>query len=217
MWLKMVGSTSAIMKVRLVRSKLRKREESSSASPTDIEAQQQHQHQHQQQYALHTRVSFADSNGHQIGASNGGYRQGSKSNAIRNTNINGLTIEAVAANNKNNQNSKVSNNCCHNNVNGYSNTDSNSASPVQNINNNCKKDSKEDEDSVTFTRTSGSSVGVTSNGWVFPPKAPTPHIYNCMTQVSSNLSLFIIQLKEKIKYWKFNIFYKTLQMAFLYF
>lgn len=168
MWLKMVGSTSAIMKVRLVRSKLRKREESSSASPTDIEAQQQQQ----QQYALHTRVSFADSNGHHIAALNS-HRQGSKSTALRNTNLNGgLTIEAVAANN----NKKGIDNYCYT-------SDSNSNSYDNSMSHSSIKNAKEEDESVTFARTSG-GVGVTSNGWVFPPKAPTPHIYHCMTQVS---------------------------------
>lgn len=168
----MVGSASTLMKVRLIRSKLRKREESSSASPTDIEAQQQQQQQH---YALRTRVSFADSNSHHIAALNG-HRQGSKSSLANKTNKSGLTIEAVAASNK-------SVNSCHSSLSGYCSNDSNSTSEEHSNNDNCKKDKGECEETVTFARTSGIG-GVTSNGWVFPPKAPTPNIYHCMTQVS---------------------------------
>ncbi|XP_016952716.1 uncharacterized protein LOC108026331 isoform X1 [Drosophila biarmipes] len=59
--------------------------------------------------------------------------------------------------------------------------------------------------SVTFVRTSNAPAGCDANGngngngnssqteWTFPPKAPTPHIYNCLTpdmMASSDKSSF---------------------------
>lgn len=38
-------------------------------------------------------------------------------------------------------------------------------------------------ETITFTRTSGGRS--TPNSWIFPPKAPSPNIYNCINHVST--------------------------------
>lgn len=120
----MVGNTGTLMTMRIVRSKLRKRDESSPASAVTIESQQQ-------QHGLQIRSHSSDNN----------YYNESQDQQM-------FTTSSM--------------------------TDSNG--------NNTSNNSVELE-SITFTRTSGGCT--TSNGWVFPPKAPSPNIYNDINHVST--------------------------------
>lgn len=129
----MVGSTGTLMTMRLVRSKLRKREETSSASPaTNIEAQ---------------TTTFATSptqqQQHRNSTSSQCSNTSSQHQQIFTTSSSTTSFEANHNQNNANLNSQTSNGNC----NGTT---------------------------VTIVRQSPPS-----NGWVFPPKAPTPNIYNC--------------------------------------
>lgn len=114
----MVGNTGTLMTMRIVRSKLRKRDDSSPASAVTIEAQQQH--------GLQSRSNSSDNN----------YYHENQDQQI-------FTTTSMTDDNGNN-------------------TSNNSV----------------ELESITFTRTSGGCNA--SNGWVFPPKAPSPNIYNCI-------------------------------------
>ncbi|XP_037955810.1 putative mediator of RNA polymerase II transcription subunit 29 isoform X3 [Teleopsis dalmanni] len=87
------------------------------------------------------------------------------------------TASLVQCNNANNVNNHFNNNNC-NNLH----------------NNNCNHNTNlEQQDQITFIRTNG--VGPTNNSWVFPPKAPTPNIYNC----SNNEALLATNDKNGFK------------------
>lgn len=120
----MVGNTGTLMTMRIVRSKLRKRDESSApgASSVSIESQQTHGHQN--------RGVISDSD-QQIFTS-----------GIENDNANN-SVEL---------------------------------------------------ETITFTRTSGGCNA--TNGWVFPPKAPSPNVYNCGNHVSTEFLYFVLLINE---------------------
>uniref|UniRef100_A0A1B0AHF2 Uncharacterized protein n=1 Tax=Glossina pallidipes TaxID=7398 RepID=A0A1B0AHF2_GLOPL len=154
----MVGSTGTLMTMRLVRSKLRKREESSSPSPTALEAQQQ--------YTLQTRFSSLDSTncGHEH------HLQRHQEQQLFNTTPSIIASALTEGNGHLNNNNN--NNNSNNNNNNNNNHHHHHLHPHNGI-------VFEEPDAVTFVRTSG----VTTNGWIFPPKAPTPNIYNCINHI----------------------------------
>lgn len=145
----MVGSTGSLMSMRLVRSKLRKREETASASPANIEAQTTNFGPHNRSHSSpDSRCSSGSSQPQQP-------RQHQNQSPVSTERA---TESLVASNN--------AANLAHNN---NTNTTSN-------------------HQEVSFIRTGGgNNGGVVTNGWVFPPKAPTPNIYNC----SNNLDALI--------------------------
>ncbi|KAL9893786.1 putative uncharacterized protein DDB_G0272194 isoform X2 [Glossina fuscipes] len=140
-----------IILVAVTINKLRKREESSSPSPIALEAQQQ--------YTLQTRFSSLDSTncGHEH------HLQHHQEQQLFNTTPSIIASALTEGNGhlNNNNNNSISNNSNNNN--------NHHLHPHNGI-------IFEEPDSVTFVRTSG----VTTNGWIFPPKAPTPNIYNCI-------------------------------------
>lgn len=117
----MVGNTGTLMTMRIVRSKLRKRDESSATAATavTIEAQQQ-QHGHQ------SRSNSSDNNHY------------------HETHDQQIFTTTIAMSD------------------GNDNKSTNSSMELE---------------AITFARTSGCNR---SNGWVFPPKAPSPNISNCV-------------------------------------
>ena len=139
----MVGNTGTLMTMRIVRSKLRKRDESSAtaAGNVTIEAQQTHGPQN--------RSIISDNQDQQIFTS------------------------------------------------GIANDD--------NINNSVELET------ITFTRTSGSCS--TTNGWVFPPKAPSPNIYNCDNHVSTKFLYFVIFIFE-IVMQEYNFLYAYIFISY---
>lgn len=157
----MVGSTGTLLTMRLVRSKLRKREESSLASPATIEAQQTN-------FGPNSRTNSAGSN-----CSNSNQHQ----QHHHQSQIFTTSAALVEGNN-------ATNLALNNNLSNHQNSN--------HLNNNNNNEEQQQQQHVTFTRTSGigSNNVVVSNGWVFPPKAPTPNIYNCSNNFVSFTLIF---------------------------
>lgn len=148
----MVGSTGTLMTMRLVRSKLRKREETTSASPaTNIEAQTttfaNNNHYSQQHHQQHNNYHH---NNHRNSTSSQCSNSSSQNQQMFSTSSSTTSFEAN-----------------HNQNNAYMNN--NNLQSTINSNGNCNGTT-----TVTFVRQSPAPTD-----WVFPPKAPTPNIYNC--------------------------------------
>lgn len=146
----MVGNTGTLMTMRIVRSKLRKRDESSATTATTVTIESP-QHGH------HNRSNRSSDNNH--------YRENQDQQIFSTTTIS-----------DGNDNNNSTSNCM-------------------------------ELEAITFARTSGGCN--TSNAWVFPPKAPSPNIYNCANHVSK-----IVNLNHSYLYYLCNllVFKQKLQL-----
>ncbi|XP_055908093.1 probable serine/threonine-protein kinase DDB_G0267686 isoform X1 [Eupeodes corollae] len=158
-----------IVLVAVTINKLRKREETSSASPaTNIEAQtttfattpanQNHHHQHNN----HQHNNYHHQNNNHRNSTSSQCSNSSSQNNQQMFSTSSSTTSFEANHNQNNANMNNNNNNLH-------------LQSSINSNGNCNSNNNgSNGQSVTFVRQSPAS-----NGWVFPPKAPTPNIYNC--------------------------------------